>query len=124
MTCTLFHKCPSLIQWSAVGGTDLVCADDVDPVGLIGLVGSNGGCFVACLILPVGCLAACAVAGLAAVGAVVLVAGNAGIGGVLPGRGVPLLTLNQVSPAQDSPSRILLCCLVSSVWYASSLFAL
>ena len=113
-----------MIQWSAVGGTDLVCADDVDPVGLIGLVGSNGGCFVACLILPVGCLAACAVAGLAAVGAVVLVAGNAGIGGVLPGRGVPLLTLNQVSPVQDSPSRILLCCLVSSVWYASSLFAL
>ena len=77
-----------------------------------------------CLILPVLSSAACAGAEMAAVGAVVLVAGNAGIGGVLPGRGVPLLTLNQVSPVQDSPSRILSCCLVSSVWYASSMFSL
>ena len=77
-----------------------------------------------CLILPVGCSAVCAGAGLAAVGTVVFVAGNAGIGGVLPGRGVPLLTLNQVSPVQGSPSRIPFCCLVSSVWHASSMFSL
>ena len=50
-----------------------------------------------CLIIPVGCSAACAGVGLAAVGTVVLVAGNAGIGGVLPGRGVPLLTESLLS---------------------------
>ena len=76
-----------------------------------------------CLILPVGCSVACADAGLADVGTVVLVAGNDGIGGVLPGRGVPLLTLKHVSPVQGSPPRILFCCLVSSVWYASSMFS-
>ena len=79
---------------------------EVDPVAL---VGSNGGCFVVCLILPVGCSAACAGAGLAAAGTVVLVAGNAGIGCALPGRGVPLFTLNHVSPVQGSPLRILFC---------------
>ena len=76
-----------------------------------------------CLILPVGCSVACAGTGLADVGTVVLVAGNDGIGGVLPGSGVPLLTLNHVSPVQGSPPRILFCCLVSSVWYASSMFS-
>ena len=76
------------------------------------------------LIPPVGWSAACADVGLLVVGPVVLVAGNAGIGGALPGRGVPLLTLNHVSPVQGSPSRILFCCLVSSVWYTSSMFSL
>ena len=69
------------------------------------------------LVPSVGWSAACADVGLLVVGTVALVAGNAGIGGVLPGRGVPLLTLNHVSPVQGSPSRILFCCLVSSVWY-------
>ena len=32
-------------------------------------------------------------------------------------------SLNHVSPVQGSPPRILFCCLVSSVWYASSMFS-
>ena len=70
-----------------------------------------------------GCLCWCWIGCCWTVGTVDLVAGNAGIGGVLPGRGVPLLTLKHVSPVQGSPPRILFCCLVSSVWYASSMFS-
>ena len=48
--------------------------------------------------------------------------GNAfgGGGGVLPGRGVPLFTLNHVSPVQVCPCRTLFCCDLLRSWYLSS----
>ena len=47
--------------------------------------------------------------------------GSAGDGGMLPGRGVPLFTLNHVSPLQLGPWMTLFCCFLSRSWYASSM---
>ena len=39
-----------------------------------------------------------------------LAGGSAACGGMLPGRGVPLFTLNHVSPVQLCPWTTLFCC--------------
>ena len=69
------------------------------------------GFLVVCLVSGCGVFAE-GVDVLAVPGKCVACEGNAfgGGGGVLPGRGVPLFTLNHVSPVQVCSCRTLFCC--------------
>ena len=73
----------------------LGCGISVDPIGRV----SVKGFFVVCLYAGAGgvLLSACSCAGC------LIAAGCVGASGLLPGRGVPLFTLNHVSPVQCCP---------------------
>ena len=64
------------------------------------------------------CVGACGVE--ASAGLVMDVEGSAGGGGLLPGKGVPLLILNQVSPVHVAPVKTLFCCCLLRSWFAST----